>query len=148
MSIDSIPASTGTAEVLAPGVPETGTIEFAGDQDWYKITLAARHSYQFDLEEYDPAAPGGGLGDPFLVLLNASGISVAVEDDYAFGTDARITFYSPNDATYYVSAGGASGSAGNFRLSATDLGYSIDLAGSTATPGTVTVGGSAQGIVG
>ncbi|MBL8486964.1 MAG: pre-peptidase C-terminal domain-containing protein, partial [Rhodocyclaceae bacterium] len=94
------------AEPLAVGVDHAGglsRIDFAGDQDWYRVELNAGQAYEFE-------ARGRPAGiDPSLKLFNAAGVLVA---DGAAGTSAaydRIGFTAAAAGTYYlaVAANGA-----------------------------------------
>src|SRR5205823_4957296 len=47
---DDYAGSTSTTGSVGVGGSTTGNIETGGDTDWFRITLTAGHSYQFDLQ--------------------------------------------------------------------------------------------------
>jgi Ca2+-binding RTX toxin-like protein len=141
-----IPANAGTGGSVAMGATVAGTIHQAGDEDWYRVTLAAGHEYRFDLRGL--ASGQGTLDDPLLRLLNGSGTEIAFNDDSGGSLDSRITYTATQGGTYFLSAQGFSESAGTFRLSATDLGTAgSDVRGNTNTTAAITIGGSRTGTI-
>jgi hypothetical protein len=118
---DDYAASTATAGVVSVGGSITGNIESTQDVDWFRVTLTAGRSYQFDLEA--SATGQGTLADPFLQLRDSSGTSISFDFDGGTGNNARITFAPTVSGTYYLAASSsASSDLGTYRLSATDLG--------------------------
>ena len=61
---DDYLASTATTGVVNIGGSTPGSIEVAGDQDWFQVSLVAGQTYQFRMN----SASVGGLGDSFLTL--------------------------------------------------------------------------------
>ena len=145
MTIDAIPASTGSSATLAVGASSAGAIDFGGDEDWYRVTLVAGRQYRFDLRG-QPSAQGT-LADPFLRLLNGAGAEIVANDDAGNTLESSITFLATQSGTFFLSAGGFASSAGTFSLSAIDLSAGVDVAGSTATTATLAAGGSASGTI-
>lgn len=124
----------GTVRV---GVPNGGTIETPGDEDWWTITLAAGTRYQFDLEGVDTGE--GTLSDPFLRLYNGSGSSLlASDDDGGTGRNSSFIYTPTTSGSYRISASGFGDNTGSFQLSVTATSVST---GSTYTlsPGPLTV---------
>jgi uncharacterized delta-60 repeat protein len=116
---DAVPGDASTTETIDVGSSVAGTLEFSGDHDWYQVTLVAGQNYIFELL----GAPSGSgtLGDPLLVLLNASGNQVGYSDDSGGTLESRITYEAPSSGTYYLSAQGfAEYYSGTYTLSATD----------------------------
>jgi hypothetical protein len=142
---DDYAASTATTGVVGVGGSITGNIESTQDADWFRVTLTAGRSYEFDLQGSDSGQ--GTLPDPFLRLRDSSGNSISYDFDSGTGHDARITFAPAVSGTYYLAADGSlSSDLGTYKLSATDLGAGgDDYAASTATTGVVSVGGSITG---
>jgi hypothetical protein len=67
-TVDTIAATTATtASMAANGPVAEGTIETAGDRDWWRVTLTAGTTYEFDLD---------GLYDPYLRLLGNTGTEI------------------------------------------------------------------------
>ena len=149
---DDFGASTGTAGSVAVGGSATGEIGHAGDQDWFAVTLEAGKTYRIDLNGESSGA--GTLSDPYLRgIHDADGnrIDGTTNDDGGPGDDSQLTFTAEAAGTYYLSADAwSSGDTGTYRLSVTDISDDSqdDYGASTATTGTVAVGGSATGEVG
>ena len=75
---DDFTADINTTGVLiANGVPVTGKLEVAGDNDWFALTIADNQILQIDLS-------GVGLIDPFLQLYDDAGNLVAQNDNGGF----------------------------------------------------------------
>jgi FG-GAP-like repeat/Bacterial pre-peptidase C-terminal domain len=142
---DDFPGSTATAGVVNVGGSVAGTVQFAGDHDWFRVTLAAGQEYRFDLEGLP--TNNGTLDDPFLTVRDAAGKEVASDDDSGTGFNARITFVADVSGTYYLDAVGFS-TAGSYTLSVTGLGAAIDdYTASPVAPGVLNVGTSATGAI-
>ena len=114
-----VPADAGTTAVLALDRPLTGTIDYAGDPDWYRFQVAAGHTYVLDLAGADSGA--GTLTNPGLALRAADGTELAAGRDGGPGSDAQLGFTTAADGTVFVSAEGEGGAVGSFRLSAREL---------------------------
>ena len=111
--------TTGTVTV---GGWVEGTIETAGDQDWFAVELEAGVEYRIDLEGSD--TQGGTLEDPLLRWLhdkNGAGVRGTRNDDGGEGRNARQVFTPTESGTYYISANGAGSDTGSYRLSVTQV---------------------------
>ncbi len=77
-----------------------GTLEVAGDRDWFRTQLNAGSRYLINLV-------GNTLEDPYLRVHDASGATLAENDDIVAGIDrnSRLTFTAPTTGTYYLEAG-------------------------------------------
>lgn len=128
-----------TGRVTPDGAAATGTLESAGDTDWFAITLAPGQGYRFKLD-------GNGLADPRLQLYNASGAQVAGDDDGGDGLNAQLDFIATSGGSYYLAASAAAGSnaSGGYRLGAVSRTVD-DYAANPGTAGRVSVGGSVSG---
>jgi len=96
---DSVPATTATTARLG-ATPVTDAIDFEGDADWRRVTLATDSIYVFTLN----AAAENGLQDPYLRLLNSSGEEVASDDDGGGNLNSRLEFVPDAAGTYFVEA--------------------------------------------
>jgi Ca2+-binding RTX toxin-like protein len=93
-----------------------GTIDAAGDEDWYAINLVAGVQYRFNLTEL------GGTLDPHLTLFDAGGSPITFDDNSGPGTDAEITFTATTDGLHFLGARDAADTeTGTFLLAATLL---------------------------
>jgi hypothetical protein len=112
-------ASFDTADALsATGEPRTSSIGAAGDVDWFGIELVEGRPYRF----YVDAAEGdGALGDPLLVLYDATGAEVARDDDGGRGLNSYLNFASPTGGPYFAAVSSYDGeSTGRYTIRAVD----------------------------
>ena len=74
LNIDDYSASIYTSgTVLIDGSTSAG-LDFAGDRDWFKISLIQGYTYQFDCTE-------SGSIDPYLYLRDSQGNIITYDDD-------------------------------------------------------------------
>jgi Ca2+-binding RTX toxin-like protein len=129
---------------LAVGGAVGGTLQTAGDRDWFQVTLRAGATYRIDLNGLNYGA--GALPDPYLRLHDASGNLLASNDDVAPGSNpnSEIVFTAPATGTYYVEAGAfVDGYTGAYLASVTQT--SAAAAPPTATSGPDVLAGRAGG---
>ena len=146
MAIDTVLGNTNTTSSIPVGGSRSGTVDAAGDQDWYRITLVAGQQYRFDLS--GAASADGALSDPYLRLLNSAGTEIRFNDDSGGTRDSSITFTAQAGGTYYLSAQGYLSSSGSYSLTATHVTGGGDVPGNTSTTASVTMGGSRTGTIG
>ncbi|WP_430450517.1 PPC domain-containing protein [Rhodophyticola sp.] len=139
-----IAANIGTAADIALNSPVIETIDFTGDQDWFRITLQAGGTYAV-------ALTGLTLSDPFLSVHNGGGTQIAFDDDGGVGLNAFLTFTSTFGGTHYLSAGAFGAETGSYELliTRTDAGPVArdDYTATTATSGVVGLGLDATGTI-
>ncbi|GEM_PF-2055045 len=122
----------------------TGTLNFAGDSDWFGITLTGGTQYVFNLGN-------GTLSDPSITIYNSSGQVVYSGSANGgvggpAGENAQIAFNPTSSGTYYIAASSTSGTqTGTFALTASTA--SFDVAGNINTTGNISVGSSATGTI-
>ena len=137
--------TTGTVEVSGSA---TGSVDVAGDRDWFAVTLEADKSYRFDLEGKGLLWNGGTLDYARIHGIYDSEsnriVDAAVIGAFT-GSYSQAVFTPEEDDTYYVSAGGHTGGRGTYTLSVTAI--ADDYASNTGTTGTVTVGDSTTGMI-
>ena len=141
---DDYAADATTTGRVVVGGSATGSIEPAGDRDWFAVTLEAGKLYRFDLKGWSTG--DGTLGDPYLRgIYDANGelIDGTSDDDGGVGRNSRVHFRPDEGATYYVSAGAFLRDVGTYTLAVSDA--TDDYADDSTTTGTVVVGGSATG---
>ena len=141
LAADDFPASTATTGVISIGSSTTGSIEFSGDQDWFRVSLVAGQKYEFRLN----AASVDGLSDPQLSLYDNFSSLLALNYDGDDGLNSRIVFTPSFSGTYYLEANDTLTSTGNYIISAEFV--SDDYPDSTATTGVVAIGGSTTGSI-
>ena len=101
---DSVLGSTSTSDTLSIDSSVRGFVNSAGDQDWFRVTLAAGQQYTFAMNGFG----NGAIWDPYLRLLNAFGTQITVDDDSGPLSGAKLTFTASASGTYYISAGAGS----------------------------------------
>jgi hypothetical protein len=112
---DNIPGDTGTTETLIVNGPSaSSSIEFSGDEDWFRITLVEGQSYAFSLS----ASGGTPIPDAFLSIHNAAGQVISIDDDGGAGLDSMMQFTATASGTYYLSAAGFDVATGDYTISA------------------------------
>lgn len=119
---DDYAGSTSTIGTVSVGGSRSANIETAGDTDWFRITLQAGYTYQFDM--LGSATGNGTLSDPFMRIRDSAGNSLASDDDTGSGLNARISSFTASySGTYYISAGSSTASGiGTYRVTATQTG--------------------------
>jgi len=89
---------TSTAYTMSAGDTFTGNLGLASDWDWIGISLTAGETYTITMT-------AGTMLDPYLWLLNSSGIAVQTNDDGpGLGLNSQITFTPITSGTYYIAA--------------------------------------------
>ncbi|TVR78604.1 MAG: hypothetical protein EA405_14135 [Rhodospirillales bacterium] len=149
-AVDDYPDTTATSGVVPVGGATTGTIEIAGDRDWFAVTLVAGERYQIDLEGAPTSS--GTLGDPFLRgLYDATGTLLpgTADDDGGVGLNSRLEYAATVSGTHYISAGAFGDHTGTYKLavSAISAAPADDYPDTTATSGVVPVGGATTGTI-
>ena len=146
-SDDCTDDTTTTCEVDVGG-SVTGTLETAGDSDWFKVVLEAGTRYQIDLEGADTGR--GTLPNPGAILYDRSSANVAFDVNGGVGDNARVIYTPTAAGAHYVQANTASGT-GIYTLSVIVLGANgnseadTDFANNNTTNGKVEVGASVTG---
>jgi hypothetical protein len=117
---DSLSDSTAPFGQVAVNGSNTGTLEVAGDRDWFRVTLMGGVPYVIDLK--GQPSGNGTLDDPYLRVHDSSGALVAENNDIQPGTnrDSRLTYVAPATGTFYLEAGAFNdGSAGTYKIALT-----------------------------
>lgn len=100
---------------LQLNVPWQDAIAFQGDFDLLGITLTRGISYGFSIQ-------GQTLTDPYLELLNSTGVVVATDDDSGPGLNSLLAFTPTTSGTYYLAARAANyASLGSYTAQAWEL---------------------------
>jgi serralysin len=91
-----------TAYTLDLNTTAQGTISTPTDVDFYKVHLDAGQTYTF-------ALMGTGahyLADSYLILRNASGTQIALDDDSGPGTNSKLTYTATVTGDYFLDVSG------------------------------------------
>ncbi len=123
---DDYAGTTATAGAVTPngsGAQMTGEIEVGADQDWFKVSLTAGETYNFELTG-DPSG-GGTLEDTYLLIFDASGDFVMENDDFnglEYTLESFIQYTPGTSGDFYIAAGSYSLLTGTYTLTATSFG--------------------------
>jgi hypothetical protein len=98
--LTDVPGSSLTTASVTVGSTTSGTLEFAGDHDWYKITLTAGQSITVTVN-------GVTLEDPYLYIRDSSGNLLYSDDDINPGIirDSQLSFAASYSGTYFIDVG-------------------------------------------
>ena len=117
-TIDAAMAAAGTA---------VGTIDFLGDEDWFRITLEAGRRYRFDLEGVQTGK--GTLVDPFFSLRGGDGEPLLHNDDIEAGImrNSRLAYAPREGGLHYLVADAWNDRVvGSYTLSVSEMGAASD----------------------
>lgn len=140
-----IPGDTMTTATVAAGSFVDGTLEIAGDTDWFAFTPEAGAEYRIDLE----GIGADELMDPLLRLFDGSGTQLDYNDDGGTGFDSQLVWNAPSSATVYIAAESfGNAGAGDYRVSvATSREAGEDVPGDASTTETLSLGTVREGVL-
>jgi hypothetical protein len=95
-SAADIPGNRSTKAVLKPGPRYSGSSDFRGDSDWYRVNLEAKTNYAFGIAS-DGACTELNLRDAAGKVLRTGGSCVS-------GTEGGFEFQTAAAGTYFVDA--------------------------------------------
>ena len=133
-------------QVTVDGGSSTGEIHYDGDVDWFAVSLTGGTQYRIDLK----GVGAGTLADLYLRgVYDSAGNLIAntTDDNSGFLFNSRITFTPQATGTYYVAAGAVGDHTGTYRVYVSEVLSSDDFLATTATTGTVDVGGFTRGVI-
>ena len=102
MPADDYGSDISTTGSVLVGGSVTGTLETAGDRDWFAVSLTAGETYVFDLE--GSATGAGTLDDPYLWLWSGAGDFIGSNDDGGSDLNSQLVYTPSSSGTYYLSA--------------------------------------------
>jgi Ca2+-binding RTX toxin-like protein len=140
--------STATTAALTVGTATTASIDFARDEDWFRVSLTAGQTYRISARGADSGA--GTLADPRLVgLFDAGGhIVVGTGVDNGDGTpDAQTLYTATAGGTYYVAVAAANDGTGSYAVQVQTVTSSADLPANVGTTATLGVGGTQSSVI-
>ena len=138
-------ATTGLA-VINGSV--TGVVNFAADNDWFRVNLTAGREYTVQLL----GAPSGSpltLADPYLRGIHDSAgalITGTANDDFGTSRESRVVFTPMSTGQYFISAGGYGAGLGAYRLAISET-VVADVPGNNTSTATLAVGGRQTGVI-
>jgi subtilisin-like proprotein convertase family protein len=116
---DDIAQNTSTTASIGADKVVSGTIDYIGDDDWYAVTLSPG-TYRVSLLGTGGDATGTTLIDPMLVLRDANGALIRVNDDDGYGLDGSLLYKVDRYGEYFISVQSSAEAAkltGTYRLS-------------------------------
>ena len=118
---DSLADTSSPKGSLVVNGTATGTLELAGDHDWFSVQLISGHSYVIDLR--GSPSGGGTLSDTFLNLHNSAGTLLAQQWRRWRRINSQLAVRVSTTGTYYVDAGAFNNSyAGTYTVESSDSG--------------------------
>ncbi len=100
----AIPGNTSTTATQEIGKTVSGSLDFLGDTDWYRVSLSTGFGYQTWVE--GASTQHGTLVDPYLGIYNSGGTFLAGADDISASNKNAYYYFVPTaTSTYYFSAG-------------------------------------------
>jgi methionine-rich copper-binding protein CopC len=145
---DLVGNSIETAGTIAVGTPISGSIEYARDQDWYRVALNQGATYR--IRQQGAASNNGSLGDPsFVGVYNAAGVLFygSGNDSADDSADSRVMFTPNATGNYYLSAGAFYLGVGTYRLSIEEFTGTPEVASNASSTATVAVGSTYIGVI-
>ena len=143
---DDYAGSIRTTGTVAVGGTATGKIDGTWDHDWFAVSLEEGKLYRIEVRGSETG--DGTLRDPVLAgMYNASGtFAGGGNDDGGAGYNSLTVFSPETSGTYHVATAGMSGTTGTYTVAVSEIAVpEDDFSASTATTGTVAVGGTATG---
>ena len=140
---DDCAADTTTTCSVSLGGSVTGDIEAVGDEDYFSLSVTSGVSYQIDAEGSGTSM--GTLDDPYVVLRDASGTVLALNDDGGGNLNARIIWRASSTGTVYVEVSHALDTVTGTYTLAVSEGPVDDCADDTTTTCSVSPGSPVTG---
>ena len=126
----------GTATAVEVGADTPGSLDYAGDTDFFRFTATAGQLYQIDVAL-------GTLDDSEIAVLDSDEWQLEYNDDHGDSLASRIFWEAPETGDYYIAVSGWG--TGSYTLTV-DLSDVVDDHGNDTDNATVvTVGADTQG---
>jgi serralysin len=133
---DTVPGdATSTATATVGGYIQ-GSIDTAGDSDWFRVTLVAGQTYTFS------TILGGGLSDSILRLRDGAGNLIQENDDAISGSSfvfSEIRYTATTSGTFFLDVTGYQSATGSFFLTSTAP-VADSIAAANTTTASLTLG--------
>ena len=116
---DTVGNTRATSAQMQINTPITGTIDFIGDGDLYRVRLEAGKSYYAVLDSL--LTSSNPLGDPRLQLLDSQGNVVAENDDNGITRNSFLSFDALQTGDMFLRVMGAGTTTGDFQLTVVEF---------------------------
>ncbi|MGE4062357.1 MAG: pre-peptidase C-terminal domain-containing protein [Rhodospirillaceae bacterium] len=140
---DDFAATTSTSGLVTPGTPGStvsGTINTAGDTDWFRVSLTAGTPYRFRLNN-------GTLLSSVLNLRDSAGTLVTSDSD-GIG-NPEIVYAPAASGTFYLDVRAATATGtGTYTIAADNISSADDYGATAATAGSMNIGATLTGNIG
>ena len=93
---------TSTRATATPGRDINGTLEYAGDVDWYRLSVRTGQRYRIALNTNANAETP--LGDPYLRLIDSEGAELNASDDSEGSLNSLLEYAPQSNGTVYIAA--------------------------------------------
>ncbi|MEM8699994.1 MAG: PPC domain-containing protein, partial [Pseudomonadota bacterium] len=93
-----IPDNPSTGAVIQVGGTRVERLDYAGDEDWFRLDLAAGQTVQISLD----GVGGDALSDPYLRLYDSDAGLLAFNDDGGPGLNSRLVFTADRAGSYFI----------------------------------------------
>lgn len=122
-----VAADTTTTGVAMVGGMVAGSVDPAGDLDWFAVELEADTAYLIDVRADSDGDPVDTI---LLSIRDSAGAAIAGTEagGGGLGTDARFHFTPTVTGTYFIEVGGENSTTGNYQLSVDDDDFAADAA--------------------
>ncbi|MBI3437992.1 MAG: PPC domain-containing protein [Proteobacteria bacterium] len=142
---DEVGNDASTHARISAGSPVNGSLDYAGDVDWYRFSAHTGQMYTITLAGTQGAA--SPLADPMLRVVDSHGTEIASNDDSQGSLNSSLNFIPSRGGDVFVSAqgyGDQGTGAYTLNIAATAL-PPDDASADTGTRGRVNVGASVSG---
>lgn len=142
---DAVGNDASTQARISAGAPVNGSLDYAGDVDWYRFSARTGQMYTITLAGAHGAA--SPLADPMLRVLDAHGTEIASNDDSDGSLNSSLNFIPSRNGDVFVSAqsyGDQGAGAYTLNIAAAAL-PPDDASADTGTHGRVEIGGNVHG---
>ena len=120
-TIETTTTNLGIATALPLNIDSNidNSIDFSGDGDWFKVSLEAGETYDFDLK--GAFSHSGTLQDPYLILYDANSNTITSDDNGGLFDESKIIYSSQTTSDYFLSVIASGDLAGSYNISASQV---------------------------
>ena len=116
---DTVGDTRGSATRIEVNNPVTGSIDFIGDGDMYRVRIEKGKSYYVVLDAINDRL--NPLGDPRVQLFDRNGTLLGENDDNGITRNSFLSFDATVTGDVFLRAMGVGNTTGDFRLSVVEL---------------------------
>lgn len=145
MPADAVGNDSSTRARVSAGRTVTGTLDYDGDVDWYRLPARTGNRYYVTLN--GDGGEGTALGDPVLRVVDGEGNEIAMADDSDGSLNSALDFIpAANGDVFIVASGYGDAYTGRYALNVRAERLPRDsVSAATSTSGRVTIGQNVDG---